>query len=150
MSRLLPRWPLFALILLAVPFIEITVLIAVGQQIGVVPTVAAMLAASALGGWLVAREGPRAFRATVSTLAAGQLPALQLIDGALVLVGAALLLTPGFVTDAVGLVLLVPPSRRWVRRALLGWLARRARRHVFPAAGVTTIRVNAHPTSTPQ
>lgn len=111
---------------LLTPVVEIYVIIQVGQQIGALPTVALLLAESALGAWLVKREGRRAWRALQTALATGRMPGRELADAALVLVGGTLLLTPGFVTDVVGFALVLPVTRPLARRAL-GWLvARRA------------------------
>jgi UPF0716 protein FxsA len=129
-ARRLSAWPLWGAALLLVPFAEVGVLIASGRQFGVVPTVLSLVTLSALGGWLLTREGPRTFRALTLTVRAGRLPHRELVDGALVLVGATLLLTPGFLTDVVGMLVLAPPTRPLARRLVLGWISRRARRVV--------------------
>ena len=111
-----------ALLLLAfvvVPLVEVAVLLQVGQLIGTLPAVGLLLAVSVLGAWLARREGTRAWRALRDALAQGRAPGREVADGALVLVGATLLLTPGFVTDAVGALLLVPVTRAVARRLLL-------------------------------
>lgn len=117
-----------ALLFLAVPVLEIFVIIEVGQAIGAVPTVALLLLESALGAWLVRREGRRAWLALRDALGSGRLPGRELTDAALVLVGGTLLLTPGFVTDVVGFALILPLTRPVARRALGALVARRARR----------------------
>ena len=88
------------------------------------PTVLLLLVESALGAWLVKREGRRAWTALRFALRTGRLPARELADAALVLVGGTLLLTPGFVTDVAGFFLILPVTRPLARR-LLGWLAAR-------------------------
>lgn len=111
---------------LLTPVLEIYVIIQVGQVIGALPTVALLVAESAFGAWLVKREGRRAWDALRGAVGSGRLPGRELSDAALVLVGGTLLLTPGFVTDVVGFLLILPVSRPAARRAL-GWLvARRA------------------------
>ena len=122
---------LLVLIFLVLPVVELYVLVQVGQLIGVPPAIALLVAVSVLGAWLVKREGVRAWRAFLAAARGGRVPAREAADGALVLFGGALLLTPGFVTDALGLALLLPPTRAVVRRALLAVTMRR-----FPAAGV--------------
>lgn len=112
---------------LVVPLMEIYVIIQVGQVIGALPTVALLIAESLLGGWLVKREGRRAWQALRTALQLGRMPARELMDGALVLVGGTLLLTPGFVTDAVGFFLILPPTRPLARRLLTELVRRRAR-----------------------
>ena len=113
------RWLVVAF--LVVPVIEIAVIIQVGQRIGVPWTVGLLVAESLLGGWLVTREGRRAWNALRTTVAAHRMPDLQLLDAALVLVGGTLLLTPGFVTDVAGFCCVLPITRPAVRR-LVGWL----------------------------
>ena len=126
---------LIGLALLVVPIVEIFVIIQVGQVIGGWPTVALLIAESALGAWLVKREGRRAWNALQTSLQTGKLPGRELTDGALVLIGGTLLLTPGFVTDVVGFFLILPPTRPLARRALGWFLARRAVRVVSRRTG---------------
>ena len=109
---------LLFLLFIVVPVVELYVILQVGSLIGVLPTVALLVAVSLLGSWLIRREGMRAWRAFRSTLAHGRVPTNEVVDGALVLFGGALLLTPGFVTDLLGLALVFPPTRRVVNRAI--------------------------------
>jgi UPF0716 protein FxsA len=111
---------------LVVPVVEIYVIVQVGQEIGALPTVALLLFESALGAWIVRREGARAWGALRGAVTAGQLPSRELADAALVLVGGTLLLTPGFVTDVFGFFFVLPFTRPLARRLLVGFLARRA------------------------
>ena len=108
-----------------VPLVEIFALVQVGQVIGAWWTIALLVLDSAVGAWLVRREGVRAWRALRGTLAAGRLPAAEIADGALLLVGGTLLLTPGFVTDALGILLVLPLTRPLFRRTLTAAVARR-------------------------
>jgi UPF0716 protein FxsA len=119
-------WRLLPLAFLVVPIVEIAVIIQVGQLIGLIPTIALLLVESALGAWLVKREGSQAWVALTSSVRTGHLPTRELTDAALVLVGGTLLLTPGFVTDVFGFFLILPFTRPVARRALQGWVARRA------------------------
>ncbi|GAC1329516.1 MAG: hypothetical protein NVSMB13_17180 [Mycobacteriales bacterium] len=116
---------LLAGLFLVLPLAELYVLVQVGHVVGVLPAIGLLLGVSVLGGFVVRREGARAWRAFRGALAAGRVPSREVADGAAVVLGGALLLTPGFLTDALGLVLLAPPSRAVVRRLLTGWLARR-------------------------
>lgn len=109
----------------ALPIVEIYVIIQVGQAIGALPTIVLLVAESLLGAWLVKREGRRAWRALAETLSSGQLPGRQLADAALVLVGGTLLLTPGFVSDVVGFFFVLPFTRPLARRLLLAFAAKR-------------------------
>jgi UPF0716 protein FxsA len=111
---------LVLLALLAV--IELTVLVLVAQAIGVIPAIALLVLVSLAGGWLVKRQGLGLWRRVQSTVQAGRSPAHDAVDGAVLLAAGTLLVVPGFVTDVVGLVLLVPPVRRLVgRRAVHRW-----------------------------
>jgi UPF0716 protein FxsA len=112
--------PLLFLAFVVMPLIELAVVIQVGQRIGVGTTVLALLLISIAGAVLVKREGLRAWTRFRDALAEARLPAQEVTDGALVLFAGALLLTPGFVTDAIGFLLLLPPSRAVVNRALRG------------------------------
>ncbi|MCW2622085.1 MAG: FxsA cytoplasmic rane protein [Frankiales bacterium] len=105
--------------------VEVVVLIMVGEAIGAIPTLLLMLATSALGAYLLRREGARAYRAFAQATAAGQVPAREAADGALILVGGLLLLLPGFVSDVVGLLLLTPPTRRMLRGPVTTLAARK-------------------------
>ncbi len=115
---------LVVLALVVVPLLELYVLIQVGQVIGALPTIAVLVVVSLLGAALLRREGARTWRAFRDATARGRVPAREVADGALVLLAGALLLTPGFVSDVVGLLLLVPPVRAVLRRALTTWAAR--------------------------
>ena len=101
-----------------VPLIEITVIVQVAGVIGGWNTVGLLLLVSVVGAWLVRHEGWIVMRRIREQLDAGRVPGKELTDGALLLVGGVLMLTPGFVTDAVGLLLVFPPTRAIVRGAL--------------------------------
>jgi UPF0716 protein FxsA len=116
---------LLVVALLVVPLVEIFVLLQVGQLLGAVPTLALLLAMSLVGAYLLRREGTRTWRAFRSALRSGRVPAQEVADGALVILGGSLLLTPGFVTDAVGLACVLPPSRAVLRRVALRLVTRR-------------------------
>ena len=116
---------LIVVALIVVPLIELYVLVQTGEALGLVPTLLLLLVMSLLGGYLLRREGMKTWRALRTALQAGRLPAKEVADGALVILGGALLLTPGFVTDAVGLLCILPPSRAVLRRLLTGVFARR-------------------------
>lgn len=119
-------WRLLPLAFLLVPIIEIAVIVQVGQRIGLVPTVVLLVVESALGAWLVKREGTRAWRALSQAVRTGHLPGRELTDAALVLVGGTLLLTPGFVTDVVGFFFVLPPTRPVARRLLQAYVTKHA------------------------
>src|SRR5829696_6423398 len=107
------------LLFIAVPLAELAVIIQVGQAIGVWWTIGLLLADSILGSWLMRQQGRTAWRRFNEAMQAGRVPAREVLDGALVIFGGALLLTPGFITDIFGMALLLPPTRAFVRRTLL-------------------------------
>lgn len=116
-SRRISGWVLFVAFIV-VPLVEIFVLIQVGQVIGAWWTIALLIADSILGSWLIRREGGRAWRGLTTALNTGRMPATELADAALILVGGTLMLTPGFVTDTLGLFVILPFTRPLARRAL--------------------------------
>jgi len=116
---------LLLLALIVVPIVELYVIVQVGQSIGVLLTLALLVVMSLLGGYLLRREGTRTWRALRDALQAGRLPAREVADGALVILGGALLLTPGFATDLLGLLCILPPTRAVLRRLLTGVVATR-------------------------
>ena len=119
-----------ALLFLVVPFVELFVLIQVGQAIGALPTVAILLVDSLVGAWLVKREGLAVLRRAQVQVQRGVVPGTELVDGVLILFAGALMLTPGFITDVLATFLLIPPIRVVVRRLLGTQLARRATLHL--------------------
>ena len=116
---------LLFVLFIVVPIAELYVIVQVGQAIGVLPTIALLLVDSVLGAWLLRREGARAWRAFQLALEEHRLPAREVADGALVLFGGALLLTPGFLSDLLGLLCLLPPTRAGLRGVLTALVARR-------------------------
>jgi len=106
----------FVALAIVVGIVEIMVMIQIGQWLGVVNTIGLLLLVSVIGAWLVKRQGIGVLGRIRDQRLAGQLPAAQVFDGALILVAGVLLVIPGFVTDALGLLLLVPPIRAAVRR----------------------------------
>lgn len=111
------------LALLVVPVVEVFIILKVGQQIGGLSTFLLLLFWSALGAWVVKREFSRAFGSLRQAFGSGRMPARELSDAALVLIGGTLLLAPGFLTDALGLFVLLPFTRPLTRRLLEGAVA---------------------------
>jgi UPF0716 protein FxsA len=113
----------FVALAIVLGIVEITVMIQVGQLIGVVNTIGLLLLVSLVGAWLVKRQGLGVMARIREQRMAGRLPAAEVFDGALILVAGVLLIIPGFVTDALGLLLLVPPiravARQFVRRRVM-------------------------------
>src|SRR3954447_14137967 len=106
-----PVLPLLFLLFICVPIVEIWVIIQVGEAIGVLPTIGLLILDSIVGAWLMRSQGRIVWRRFNETLAEGRVPAREVLDGTLVIFGGALQLAPGFVTDALGLFLVVPPPR---------------------------------------
>ena len=121
------RWVSWLLVtaFVVVPLVEIYVLIQVGQVIGVWWTLLLLIADSIYGGWLIRHEGGRAWQALTNALNSGQMPAKELADAALILVGGTLMLSPGFVTDIFGILLILPFTRPVFRRVLTRVVAAR-------------------------
>ena len=131
-GRRRPRWGWYVfLALLVVPVAEIAVIVAVGQVIGGWQTIALLLAESALGAYLVKREGSRSFQGLRVALNTGRMPGRELADATLVLIGGTLLLTPGFLTDLVGFFFILPLTRPITRR----WLQRVVERRLVDGSG---------------
>src|SRR5919197_3978387 len=107
--------PLLVLLFIVVPIVELFVIIQVGMAIGVLPTIALLIADSILGSVLMRSQGRAAWRRFNRAIAERRMPHREVLDGVLVIFGGALLLTPGFVTDVLGVVLLLPPTRAVVR-----------------------------------
>lgn len=150
------RFPLGLLVLafVAVPVLEIYVIIQVGQVIGAWWTVLLLIADGVFGSWLVKREGRRAWAALQTALQQGRLPSTELADGMLILVGGTLMIAPGFVSDIVGMALILPFTRPIGRRLLSALVARRLTVMVAgpsagpaagPAPGATEGRTSTRP-----
>jgi UPF0716 protein FxsA len=112
-----------AVVFFVVPLVELFVLLQVGQAIGVLNTIGLLVLMSILGGWLMKREGLGVVRRVQAAVNAGRVPGTELVDGFLILLGGALMLTPGFLSDVLGILLLVPPVRAVVRRVAARRLA---------------------------
>jgi UPF0716 protein FxsA len=106
---------LLVLLFVVVPIVELFVIIQVGEAIGVLPTIALLVADSVLGSVLMKAQGRVAWRRFNAALAEGRIPHREVLDGALVIFGGALLLTPGFISDILGILLLLPPTRAVLR-----------------------------------
>lgn len=123
---------LLLLLFFTVPLVEIYVLLEVGGVIGALPTIALVVLTAVIGAGLIRAQGLATLGRVQQELERGELPAVGIIEAALLLVAGALLLTPGFITDTIGFLILVPPLRR---RAIRSFLA-----HRLQVAGVATGR----------
>lgn len=109
------------LLFLTIPLVEIYLLISVGEMIGAIPTIFMVVFTAVLGATLLRGQGLSTLRRVQEASARGEIPALEMIEGLMLLVGGALLLTPGFFTDAIGFVCLITPLRQaviryWIKR----------------------------------
>jgi UPF0716 protein FxsA len=139
--------PQLAALFVVVQIVEIWLLIQVGQAIGGWQTLALLVLDSLLGAWLLRREGRRTWRAFRLALEEKRVPAREVADGVLVLIGGTLLITPGFLSDVVGLLLLLPPSRAAIRPRLTKvFAARFGVAGVLGDAAVRSRRRSAYPT----
>ena len=118
---------LLVLVFIALPIAELAVLITVAHSIGVVEAIGLMVLVSVVGAWLAKREGLGMLTRIRTALDRGEMPSREVADGFLILFAAALMITPGFITDCLALVLLFPPTRALVRGTLLASALRRGR-----------------------
>jgi UPF0716 protein FxsA len=115
------------LLFVVVPAVELVLLIEIGQRIGTLPTLGLIVVTGALGAYLARRQGVGVLRRMRQETAAGRLPAAPVMDGIIILIAAALLVTPGILTDAFGFFCLIPPCRELLKRYLKAWLERAIR-----------------------
>lgn len=132
--RLRHGWPLFLLIVLlvAVPIFEVWLLIKVGQQLGLLPTILILIAEAIIGALLMRHEGSRAWKALNDAFSNGKVPTGELADAALILVGGVLLMLPGFLTDVFGFLFLLRWTRPIARKIIAFFVARRINRLGIP------------------
>lgn len=143
------------LLLVSVPLLELYVIVQVAGGLGVGQTILLLLVVSVVGAWMVRRSGLGVLHQIRNRLERGELPGNELVDGVLILVAGALMLTPGFLTDAVGLLLLFPPTRIAVRSVLVrryskritvaGWSGEPGRPGGFRRSG-PTLDADSYPT----
>ncbi|MDO9047898.1 MAG: FxsA family protein [Methylobacter sp.] len=107
------------LVVLIIPFAEIYLLIQVGAIIGAFPTILLVVFTAMLGAWLLKQQGFATFQRFQESLAQGVIPAYEMVEGPLILVGGALLLTPGFITDIIGFACLIPQLRRKIAQYVI-------------------------------
>jgi UPF0716 protein FxsA len=110
---------MFLLIFFLWPIAELFVIVKVAEAIGVLETLALLIASWPIGTWAMRSQGRAVWRRMSVAVAEGRPPAREVIDGALVVLGGGLLIVPGFITDAIGIALLLPPTRALVRTLLV-------------------------------
>ncbi|MEA2481512.1 MAG: protein FxsA [Thermoleophilaceae bacterium] len=117
--------PVLFVVFIVVPLAELYVIIQVGQQIGIGWTILLLAADSVIGSLLLKSQGRAAWRRFNEATEAGRVPAREVADGALIMLGGAFLISPGFITDIIGVLLLLPPTRAGLRRFVVGFFTRR-------------------------
>ena len=110
------------LLLIALPFGEIYVLLKAGDAYGLWPVLAATIFTAALGSWIIRWQGMQALNQLRQDMTSAKVPVEPVADGVFLLICAPLLMTPGFITDAMGFLLLVPPVRHFFAKRFLAWL----------------------------
>ncbi|MDB4662971.1 FxsA family protein [Verrucomicrobiales bacterium] len=118
-------FPKLLILFIVVPLIELYLFMTIGAEIGIFPTVAIIVVTGALGAWLTRLQGLKTLRNFQKATSEGRMPHEEIMDGLMILVAGAVLLTPGFLTDAIGFSLLLPPVRAVVRKFLGGYLKSR-------------------------
>lgn len=112
-------FPLFAVLFFLIPLVEIYLLIQVGGVIGVLPTILLVVFTAVLGAFLLRQQGLSTLARFQASVAKGEVPASAMLEGVMLIIGGALLMTPGFFTDAIGFACLLPFSRKWLAKAML-------------------------------
>jgi UPF0716 protein FxsA len=123
---------LFFLLFVLLPIVEIALFILVGGEIGVLPTIGLVILGAVVGSMVVRRQGVNAVRRLQQALEAGKDPSSPIANGALIMVGGVLLMLPGFLTDAIGILLLIPPVRAMLIRRGASGVTVRAATYVRP------------------
>lgn len=116
------------LLFTVVPAIEIYLLVKVGSSIGAMNTVLLIIATGVVGAYYARLQGFDVVRRLQASMEDGRVPAREMVDGAMLLLGGALLITPGFLTDALGFSLIFPPTREAIKRVFLEWIRRKIER----------------------
>jgi len=117
--------------MIGVPILEIIVFVEAGGYLGLWPTVGAVILTALIGSALLRQQGLSTFARAQENLSAGRLPMAEVFDGLCILIGGALLLTPGFITDSFGFLLLIPPIRKVLRRWSGRYFAKKAELHTW-------------------
>jgi UPF0716 protein FxsA len=118
-------FPKLLALFILVPLVELALFLVLGSRIGLWPTLAIIIVTGTIGAWLAKSQGTRALRNFRQAIASGRLPHTEIVDGLMILIAGALLLTPGFLTDAVGFAVLIPSLRAGFRKTLAALLLAR-------------------------
>jgi UPF0716 protein FxsA len=123
------------LVFVVAPLVELAVIVQVAGTIGAFNTIGLLVVVSLVGAWLARREGIGVVRRIQAALDRGRMPSAEVADGGLILFAGALMIAPGFVSDALAILLLLPPTRALVRGPLMRYVARRSPVTVMSGAG---------------
>ncbi len=118
-------------LIIVVPALEIWLLITAGKLIGAIPTIMLIILTGVLGAWLAKYQGVTALKSAQQKMNSGQMPGDVIIDGLCILIGGVVLLTPGFITDAIGFALLLPPTRNLIKPSIMRAIRNRMDRGQF-------------------
>lgn len=118
-------------LIIVVPALEIWLLITAGKLIGAIPTIMLIILTGVLGAWLAKYQGVTALRSAQQKMNSGQMPGDVIIDGLCILIGGVVLLAPGFITDAIGFALLLPPTRNLIKPSIMRAIRNRMDRGQF-------------------
>lgn len=118
-------------IFVVLPLVELCLVLLLGNYIGIPWTILFIVGTGLLGAYLAHTQGLSTYRRIQQELSQGRMPTDSLIDGVLILVAGLMLITPGVLTDLAGILLMVPPTRAFFRRALIGWFQRHFKIHTL-------------------
>ena len=128
------KLPIFAVLLLLVPVLEIFLFVKVGGWIGFLPTIALIILMTFVGSYFVRHQGLSTLSRIQSSMAQGQLPARQLLEGVLIVIGGILMIIPGFLTDILGILCVLPPTRFLIASSLIPYASARVQRSTASAS----------------
>lgn len=137
--------PLLLVLLVLVPLTEIFVLLQVGNWIGLLPTIGLLIVVAVFGTWLSKREGGKAWKGLNQAVNTGELPSGQIADAAMILVGALMLVFPGFLTDIVALLFLLPFTRPLMKKLFAWAVAGQAKKFTDGMPGIGMPRMPGYP-----
>jgi UPF0716 protein FxsA len=126
---------LLVIVFLVAPLVELAVIIQVAGSIGAFNTIGLLIAVSLVGAWLAKREGISVVRRIQAALDRGDAPSTEVVDGGLILLAGALMIAPGFVSDVLAILLLLPPTRALARGPVLRYVSRKGRMAVVSGMG---------------
>ncbi|ALC82000.1 MULTISPECIES: FxsA family protein [Bacillus] len=119
----------FLIVLIAIPIIDIILFILSGDLIGFLPTILLILLTGVLGGLLSRKQGAAVYRKVQRDLQYGKMPGDSIVESLCIFAGGLLLILPGFLSDLIGILLLIPFTRRWIKPFIINWFRKRAEKN---------------------